>query len=269
MATVTIKRGDGGEGPVALNAKFKLQAEVDGGSASAYQWKRDGTDVANATNSEYEETATADTKGSYTVVATVNGQSLTSAALEIKLAPAGSPGAVDEPTTPPPEPAPDFHPVFAVIAGVVTLVLAFLLLREPARSVGQMKKSDWLGNAGDEALAATLGVPLTVIGGAIVALGAWMAAVEWRGRFKPEIAEGEVRGVGVPIDVGKLMDAIGKLRGAPLVMVVGATLMLGGAWIAKGATEPDPAGGTTPPPAEPSPPTPPTPPSPPTPTTPD
>jgi hypothetical protein len=108
------------------------------------------------------------------------------------------------------------------------MILALVpILIGPLRSVWSLSKDDLTGADGDRALAAALGLPLTIVGAAVVVLGAWMALVEWRGRFKAKPAARAL-----PVDVPKVIEAIGKLRGAPLVMVVGAALMLGGAWIA-------------------------------------
>jgi hypothetical protein len=151
----------------------------------------------------------------------------------------------DEPSTPL-EPPPEFHPRFAVVLGVLLLLALVPILIGPLRSVWALSKGDLTGTDGDRALAAALGLPLTIVGAAVVALGAWMAVVEWRGRFKPKPeARGGARAA--PIDIPKAIDAIGRLRGAALLLVVGAALMLGGAWIATGTDDSEPDGGTTPP----------------------
>jgi hypothetical protein len=148
----------------------------------------------------------------------------------------------DQPS-PPPEPPPEFHPTFAVVLGVVVLLALVPILIGPLRSVWALSKEDLTGTDGDRALAAALGLPLTIVGAAAVALGAWMAVVEWRGRFKPKPqARGGARAA--PIDVPKVIDAIGRLRGAALLLVVGAALMLGGAWIATGTDDSEPDVGT-------------------------
>jgi hypothetical protein len=64
-----------------------------------------------------------------------------------------------------------------------------------------------------------------------------MAVVEWRGRFKkPEDLTVE----GVNVDIPALVEALGKLQGAALVMIVGAVLMLAAAWVAQSAAAPSP-----------------------------
>ena len=93
-------------------------------------------------------------------------------------------------------------------------------------------RRDWLGEKGENALAVTVAVPLTVVGGALVILGAWMATVEWRGRFAEAT---QTRGM--EIKPGEIIAAIGNLRGAAIVLVVGAILMIGAAWIAQSAAD--------------------------------
>jgi hypothetical protein len=90
-----------------------------------------------------------------------------------------------------------------------------------------------------------------------------MAAVEWRGRFRKAPTQATTRERGVDLDVSKTIAAIGKLRGAALVMVVGAVLMLGSAWVAKeSANAPTPATTTNQQGANPTQPPPPPPPPP-------
>jgi hypothetical protein len=43
------------------------------------------------------------------------------------------------------------------------------------------------------ALAVSVAVPLTVVGGALVVLDGWMAVVEWRGRFAAKKTEEPVK----------------------------------------------------------------------------
>ncbi|MCW2996557.1 MAG: hypothetical protein JWN65_106 [Solirubrobacterales bacterium] len=168
-----------------------------------------------------------------------------------------------------------FRKTFAILTAVVTAVVAAVVLWKPASAVWKVTKADWVADqGGDTALAASLGVPLVVMGGVLVALGAWMALVEWRGRFvDPERARAGVTAAPT-IDVPAMITAIGKLRGAALVMVVGALLMFGAAWVGQSsagspdtATAPATSAATTAP-AAPTTPATPTTPVPPTPTSP-
>ena len=137
------------------------------------------------------------------------------------------------------EPAPTFKPRFAALSALALAVLGVVLLWRPARTAWDIAKSDWLGDRSDDALASSLSVPLTVLGGALIMIGTWMALVEWRGRFKEPA---RARSRSMP-DVPEIIAAIGKLRGAALVLVVGAALMLASAGVAASAAGNDaPAG---------------------------
>jgi hypothetical protein len=138
--------------------------------------------------------------------------------------------------TPTPERPPDWNKWFAWGAAAVVAVLAVLIFARPAVSSWQLGPGDWTNEkTGQSALAASVMMPLLVLGGVVVLIGAWMAAVEWRGRFAPDDGS-EVTSFAIDTDgIAKIIDAVGKLRGAVLVMVVGALLMLGAAWIAESA----------------------------------
>ena len=264
MATVTISRSDGGSGPVPKGTGFTLQARVSGGRETAWKWKLNDQLLPDEASSDLKRDASDDTVGNYVAIATVNGEEVESTAFPVELG--------DAPTTEPkPEPAPEvppeYHPRFARVTAIFAFVLGVIVLWSPASAAWHVGKSDWKGTDGHLQLAATLGVPLTVLGGAAVVVGAWMAAVEWRGRFrkppeKEEEKKEEARARGVEVDIPQTITAIGKLKGAALVMVVGAALMLGSAWIAKeSADQPTPATttneGTTPTPPPPPAPQPP------------
>ena len=84
------------------------------------------------------------------------------------------PGKVPEPQpgTKPKE-KPDFYPVFAITSAVVAAAIAVAIFFDLSKTAGKIGKSDWLGDKGETAFAVTVGVPLTVVGGALVVLGAW------------------------------------------------------------------------------------------------
>jgi hypothetical protein len=160
--------------------------------------------------------------------------------------PAPAPGGNDTP--PPPETPPVWDTMFAIIAAIVIGVASGLVLSHAIDLLGDLKSSDLTApKTGPTALAAALSLPLTIVGGFILSVGTWMAAVEWRGRFKPPKPPNR-KAVGVPIDLSSLAGAIGKLKGAPLVLFIGAVLMLGSAWVAHssaGAADPAASAGPT------------------------
>ena len=162
------------------------------------------------------------------------------------VSPPATPGTPGTPATtqPPAEPPPEFHKAFAAVTGGAALLLAALLLWRPTLTAWDITKDDWLGDHGATAFAASVAVPLTVFGGLLVMIGAWMAAVEWRGRFKKEpAAKVQARG-GVVDSLDEIITAVGKLRGAALVLVAGALLMLGAAWIGQSSAD-SPSTGTS------------------------
>jgi hypothetical protein len=145
--------------------------------------------------------------------------------------------AADTPS--PSEPSPEWHDRFALLAGAVALGIAVAALWYPAVTAWDIDADDWTGANGNRLLAASLSVPLTVLGGLIAAVGAWMAVVEWRGRFRRADKKDGEEAVAAP-DLSKIIEAVGKLRGATLLLVVGGLLMLGSAWIAQSASNPTP-----------------------------
>ena len=188
VTTVTISRSDGGSGPVPKGTGFTLQARVSGGRETAWKWKLNDQLLPDEASSDLRRDASDDTVGNYVAIATVNGEEVESTAFPVELG--------DAPTTEPkpesaPEVPPEYHPRFALVTAFFAFVLGVIVLWSPASAAWHVGKSDWKGTDGHLQLAATLGVPLTVLGGAAVVVGAWMAAVEWRGRFrKPPREEG-------------------------------------------------------------------------------
>lgn len=98
---------------------------------------------------------------------------------------------------------------------------------------------------------------VAAVGIVVVAMGLWMALVEWRGRFEAaqeakkalEAAAGDkVTGLGAE-DAAKLIpetvEALGALKGAALVLVSGVVILLGVSWMTASATGAPPASTTT------------------------
>lgn len=164
-----------------------------------------------------------------------------------------SPSPAAPPTTPPatpaapPEPATIWHKGFAIASAVVLLLLAVAFV------IGSQLFADNLGLDatqtakldGRALIAARVIGPVTVIGVIVALIGVWMAMTEWRGRFakKTEAATGERD---IP-DPAKIIEALGKLRGAALVLVSGIIILLGVAWMtsATASAPPSPAPSST------------------------
>jgi hypothetical protein len=254
MATVKITT-EGDKTAFATGVSVVLTAETDA-HAEAFQWRRDGANLAGETRSQYQFPMAADAAATYSVVAIFGQQPVTSAPVAITLAPTASPGTVTEPaTTPPPEQPPVFHPIFAIGMGIVGVGLAFGIVVGLNLLNGRagFLPADWSTLEGRLKVGLVMALPLTALGGLAVLTGLWMALVEWRGRFAERKAEPESavvrKGLGGE-DAGKIIDAVGKLRGAALAMVVGAILLVAAAWVAQSAAgtaaEPTPSASSAP-----------------------
>jgi hypothetical protein len=154
--------------------------------------------------------------------------------------PAGQPSPVPPgqnagQTTPaqPAEEKPEFHKTFlkgsliaaGATAGVVLVIFGLVFWLD----------NDWEKLTASARLAATLAVPITVLGVLLVCTGAALAGTEWRGTLKDPPPPVETRDAAV--DVPKVIEAVGKLRGPALMIVAGALLLGGSAWIASSAAK--------------------------------
>lgn len=219
---VAIERiaGVDADGKVKAGTTVRLAAKCDV-SGAAFEWRKDDTVVSNVSVLEIEG-AKEEKLGTFTVVAKKDG---TENKREITLALADPASA---PVAPPDVPAvAEFHGGFAFWSAVVILLIALGVALRAIITGWDIGKADLVAEkTGATALASALAMPLTVVGVLIVAAGAWMAIVEWRGTFKSPPSE---RG----LDVGKVIEAVGKLKGAALLLVVGTILLLSSAWIAQ------------------------------------
>ena len=233
MATVTITCSDG-PGPFAEGAEIKLEAALDTGSAKKWAWKRDTTVLAD-TASSTDLTVATDTEGMYVATATLdNDTTVESVPFEVKKKTGDGGGATESP--------PWFATSFAVWVAIVGALAVVLVLFVLGLFGPQLRLSDTEWNTLDARakVATRIAVPIVVLGSIAVVVGMWMALVEWRGRFEkpasPPPAAGVRRGAGE--DAAKVIDSVGKLGGAALVMVVGALLMFAAAWITQSTAKP-------------------------------
>lgn len=140
-----------------------------------------------------------------------------------------------------PKPAPDrpeFHAGFAGMAAAVAVVIGLVVMFTGHLFGGKLGLDDasWAKLTGNGQLAARLTSPVLVLGVVLVLAGAWMAVVEWRGRFKK--AAPDVVAEGPAADVAKVVAAVGKLQGAALLIVSGALMLIASAWVAQSAAKP-------------------------------
>ena len=133
-----------------------------------------------------------------------------------------------------------WHTRFAIVAAVVlgALLVTFVVVSELfAGDLGldaaQLAKLD-----GRALIAARVIGPVTVVGVAVTLIGVWMAATEWRGRFAAKAEATQTREIPDP---AKVIEALGKLRGAALVLVSGIVILLGVAWMTSATASAPPA----------------------------
>ena len=145
-------------------------------------------------------------------------------------------------TTPatPSEPVSVWHKGFAIWAAIILglLLAGFvyvsqLLTDNLGLDAAQSAKLDGRALIGAQVIG-----PVTVVGVAVTLIGVWMALTEWRGRFA---AQSETTGEREIPDPSKIIEALGKLRGAALVLVSGIVILLGVAWMTSSTASAPPA----------------------------
>jgi hypothetical protein len=235
MAKLTIATEDNAH-KFAVGNPVKLVAKAEG-TASGYQWQRACVDVPGATSDQYEFVMSEEAAKDYVVKATVDGVAATSDAFSVDVAAA------------PVDPLPVWHVWFAVAVAAAGVLLALGLVARMnlLNGMAGFAEKDWSKFAANLKLAAFMALPLTIIGSLAVLVGLGMALVEWRGRFAEKPTGDKITVTGITgEDAAKVIEAVGKLRGAALSMVVGAIVLIASAWIAQSAA------GTAPGSAEPT-----------------
>jgi hypothetical protein len=152
-------------------------------------------------------------------------------------APATAPPAAP---TAPAEPASVWHKGFAIFTAIVLggLLAGFVYVSQLftdnlGLDAAQSAKLDGRALIGAQVIG-----PVTVVGVAVTLIGVWMALTEWRGRFT---ARAETTGDREIPDPSKIIEALGKLRGAALVLVSGIVILLGVAWMTSSTASAPPA----------------------------
>lgn len=236
MASVKITTPDD-KTAFAVGTSVKLTAAVAADEqANSYQWIFKDQPIAMAVNNQYEFPVSDATIGKYEVKAVVAGQEVKSASVIItkaEAAPKPEPAAATEPQ-------PVFHRNFAIWAaisvvavGIVLIVISRLLDRFG------ISGDDWKTLDSGLKVGVSIAMPVAVLGCLLVLVGLWMALVEWRGRFLEAITPAstpDVQTKGLEDLINeKTIEALGKLRGPALVMLVGALLLVSSAWVAQSA----------------------------------
>ena len=151
-------------------------------------------------------------------------------------------GSTTQTTTPPAagDPPTIWHTTFAVISAIVLAALlgAFVVMSQLFADNLGLDAAETAKLDGRALIGARVIGPVTVVGVAVTLFGVWMAMTEWRGRFtKAPTATGERE---IP-DPSKIIEALGKLRGAALVLVSGIVILLGVAWMTSATASAPPA----------------------------
>jgi hypothetical protein len=156
--------------------------------------------------------------------------------------PAPAPSGPGAPTpTPPSDPPTVWHKGFAITSAIVVAVLlgAFVVVSQLFADNLGLDATETAKLDGRALIGARVIGPVTVVGVAVTLVGVWMAMTEWRGRFteKAETGTGERE---IP-DPAKIIEALGKLRGAALVLISGIIILLGVAWMTSATASAPPA----------------------------
>jgi hypothetical protein len=233
MAGITIRTDSNETGEVKLppDKHVRLIASADSGTASNWIWKLNGTDLAGQVTNQYQFDLNENTEGTYSASADIEDAQGVKTRPEGEITITRSPSKVPDANgaaTGTEAPRWDTATAVWVALGLVVvggLLGAYLHLWDGRSGFSE---ADWAGLDGRLKLAAEVVVPLVALGGVVVLIGVWMAIVEWRGRFR---APSKYRGI--EEDLPKIIEAIGKLQGAALVLVVGVLVLFAAAWIAQ------------------------------------
>lgn len=227
-------------GPVSAGTRVTLTAVPEPETpAPSYTWAL--PNGASATGSSHEFEATPELAAEYTVTATVaDAGGLTTASATTSVQLVAVPDSAESPIT--------FRPIFAILAALVIAVLFGAALKSTFGAVGDFKWSDGSSQSANRAVdvGGVVGLVLLIIGGTALAVGLWMAVVEFAGRFRSDgtAPDAAARG-GFTEDAPKIIEAIGKLKGVALVLVVACIPLLAAAYVARGGVEQAPPTTTT------------------------
>ena len=207
---------------------------------AAYEWQASGATIPGASGSSYRLAAgAAGTAVEYTVVAKdAAGAESARASFTATVgsgATAPGPGGGDPVG---PEPLLVYSAGFAVLAMVFSVLLlaagltplSIVLWRVAVRSTG----------AGTEAtvtIGGMVAIGLLIIGGVIACAGIFGALLEVRARLRTPKDRAAFGGRGGLPDVKGVIEAIGKLRGSALIMVIACVPLLAAAWIGNTAVD--------------------------------
>lgn len=213
---VKVSRTDSGIGAVPSGTKIKLQVSPTAADDTV-KWELGSKEQAGK-DATLEITVDGNTAGMYTATVTHKAGGSDTAQFDVSLAA---------------ESKPFYEAEFATTVAIVIGTVSVLVLAIGAGRIIDKSGADWNATGGNLMFAAALTLPVLVLGGLALAVGLFMAAVEWRGRFQAEARKPAGRpGIvpALPEGVDKIIESIGKLQGATLVLVVATLLLLGSIW---------------------------------------
>lgn len=218
--TQVVKVDGGGRKETGEPVTLSASLDPEEPAAESWTWERQAASGATAwvaipdeSDSSYSFTADSETASySYRAVAIVGGNRVESDAFSIVVIP-----------------APVWHEEFAGWAagvGFVAVVVFVLTLGTWSSSLG-LSDEAYAKLDGRAIVAVRVIGPLAFIGVATLVLGLWMAVVEWRGRFRREGATDGLVAETTTVDIPKVIEALSKVKGYPLVVLVGLVILLG------------------------------------------
>jgi hypothetical protein len=170
----------------------------------------------------------------------------------------------DEPAETPPEEVIEVQPgvydrEFALATGIAAAILSVLIVVGTLVMMGRFSleaaqatiTEGWVTNTLSERVAGVVQLGALAVGGVLLFLGAWQAALEVRGRLSAQVtAAGEPveRGVedgDLGESVAKVVDSLRRARGTIATLTVGTVVILGSLWsaahVASSSHGPEPA----------------------------
>jgi hypothetical protein len=146
--------------------------------------------------------------------------------------------AIQEPVDP--DQSLRFDPWFASLMGLTTVWIGWFVLKpvfSTIRSLAELSKTDSVNLR--PIVGGLVALGLLLIGIVVILGGLFAGLMEVRGRMvqRELSARHNARLVGQSIKWNEVIDSIGKLKGAALLLVVGCVPLLAAAWIGKTALE--------------------------------
>lgn len=247
--------------PTAPETRVTLKATVEPPDATvtAWSWKKNDADLLPSDGDEYViDKFTTQFEGSYVATATAGGESKTSNVVVLSAkadteTDAEDGGDSDGEAKVKEVNVGEYDPVFAYASLVAVVILASMALVflngnitvELPRLTGNAPESGTYA----ERIRAYAVVAASTAGLLALLVGAWLAAVEVRGRVRRTVAvtapsaDPAASGRGTAEDVSKILEAASRVRGTIGVLVSAVALLFGALWAV--GQSPDAASGTS------------------------